>query len=80
MTRSFFVRSTLAATFLISASERLSAQHSHSHSDTAATASHSHTPADPMSGMGADWKMAAMARHMAYTSSRPLTPADFASI
>ena len=29
-----------------------------------------------MNGMDADWKMAAMAKHMAYTSSRPLTVAD----
>ena len=43
------------------------------------TAAHaSHTPADPMSGMDNDWKMTAMAKHMAYSSPRPLTPADSA--
>ena len=31
-----------------------------------------------MSAMGEDWKMAAMSKHMAYTSSRPLTAADSA--
>ena len=29
-----------------------------------------------MSAMGDDWKMTAMAKHMAYSSARPLTPAD----
>ena len=33
-------------------------------------------PADAMNGMDADWKMAAMAKHMAYSSRRPLTVAD----
>jgi hypothetical protein len=67
----------LATTFLIAVSGRLSAQHSHSHSDTAATVSHtSHPSAEPMSGMGEDWKMTAMAKHMAYSSSRPLSAGD----
>jgi hypothetical protein len=77
MARSFIAQSTLVATFLMAASGHLSAQHSHSHSDTAATVSHaSHTSADPMSGMGEDWKMDAMAKHMAYSSPRPLTAPD----
>jgi hypothetical protein len=76
MTR-FSMQSTLAVAFLLAASGRLTAQHSHEHSDTAAGVSHaSHSSADPMAAM--DWKMAAMATHMAYTSSRPLTPADSA--
>jgi len=79
MARSFIARSTLAATFLVSVSGRLSAQHSHEHSDTTATASHaSHTAAKAKSGMGGDWKMTAMAKHMAYSSAKPLTPADSA--
>ncbi|HEY6088941.1 MAG TPA: hypothetical protein VD771_04040 [Gemmatimonadaceae bacterium] len=77
MVRSLIARSTLAATFLIAISGRLSAQHSHSHSDTSASASHaSHTTAGGTTGMGEDWKMTAMARHMAYSSPRPLTAAD----
>ena len=76
MTKSFIAQSMLVASFLIAASDRVSAQHSHSHSDTAATVSHaSHTSADPMSAAG-DWKMTVMAKHMAYSSTRPLTTAD----
>jgi len=76
MARSFVGRFMLAAAFL-AFSERLNAQHSHGHSDTAASVSHaSNGSADAMNGMDADWKMAAMAKHMAYTSSRPLTVAD----
>jgi hypothetical protein len=77
MTRSFILPSTLIAMALIAVSGRLSAQHSHSHSDTTATAAHaSHTSADHSRGMGEDWKMAAMAKHMAYSTARQLTPAD----
>lgn len=77
MTRSFLAKLTLAATFVLFVSERLAAQHSHEHSDTASAAAHaSHSSADAMNGMDADWKMAAMAKHMAYTSSRPLTASD----
>ena len=76
MTR-FSMQSTMAVAFLIVVSGRLTAQHSHEHSDTTAAVSHtSHSSADPMAAM--DWKMAAMAKHMAYTSSRPLTAADSA--
>ena len=73
----FITQSTLAAAFLVAISERLIAQHSHEHSDTAAAAcARIAQAADAMNGMDADWKMAAMAKHMAYTSSRPLTAAD----
>ena len=76
MTR-FSTQSTMAVAFLIAVSGRLTAQHSHEHADTTAAVSHvSHNSADPMAAM--DWKMAAMAKHMAYTSSRPLTAADSA--
>lgn len=79
MARSFIAQSTLAATFLVAGSGRLYAQHSHDHSDTAATASHaSHTVAKAKSGKGGDWVMTAMARHMAYSSPKPLTAADSA--
>jgi hypothetical protein len=74
MTRSFIKQSALAVMAALSVSGRLSAQHSHEHSDTTMTISHS-SP-DPMHGMGEDWKMVAMAKHMAYTSSRPLTLSD----
>ena len=59
------------------------AQHSHEHSDTtttakAVTAAHASHNMDDMDMGGAkdDWKMAAMAKHMAYSSLRPLTAAD----
>ncbi len=57
------------------------AQHSHEHFDTAAKAAAASPASHSMEGMdmgGAkeDWKMAAMAKHMAYSSSRPLTPTD----
>jgi hypothetical protein len=55
-------------------------QHSHGHSDTTAVASHAADGSTDTAGMdmGAsnDWKVAAMAKHMAYTSPRPLTAAD----
>jgi hypothetical protein len=76
MVWSFTARSTLAAAFLISISGRLIAQHSREHSDTTAAASHtSHAATGARSG---DWMMTAMAKHMAYSSPRPLTPADSA--
>jgi hypothetical protein len=53
---------------------RLVAQHSHDHADTTAT-SHGMSGMD-MSAASDDWKMAAMAKHMAYSSSRPVTAAD----
>jgi hypothetical protein len=59
---------------------RLFAQQSHSHSDTAAA--HAAPGSTDMGGMDMsasdDWKMAAMAKHMAYSSPRPLTTADSA--
>jgi hypothetical protein len=47
-----------------------SAQHAHDHSDTTAMAGME------MGSPTGDWKMAAMAKHMAYSSARPLTAAD----
>jgi len=78
MLRTFLVRSALVTIATVAISGRVLAQHSHGHSDTAATAS---TAAHDMSGMdmsgtNGDWTMAAMARHMAYSSARPLTSAD----
>jgi hypothetical protein len=76
MSRSFLAKLTLAAIFVLFVSERLDAQHSHEHSDTASAAAHASHANDAMNDMDADWKMAAMAKHMAYTSTRPLTVAD----
>ena len=78
MLRANLQRFTLVATALVGISSRALAQHSHNHSDTAATAStSSHDMAGmDMSGTSADWKMTAMAKHMAYSSPRALTTAD----
>jgi hypothetical protein len=60
-------------------SGRLVAQHTHDHADTTAAAQAPHKmDGMDMSGADGDWKMAAMAKHMAYSSSRPLTTADSA--
>jgi hypothetical protein len=78
MLRTVIARLTLVSTATGLISGRALAQHSHSHSDTAATASsgaHDMAGMD-MNGAKADWTMAAMAKHMAYSSTRPLTAAD----
>jgi hypothetical protein len=73
----FFKRSAMIAAFLAGVSGRLYAQHSHDHTDPAtATANASPTAAEAMAGMAGDWKMAAMAKHMAYSGTRPLTVED----
>src|SRR4051794_7160887 len=62
----------LCALALLFTPSWLFAQHTHSHSDNAVTS-------QDMSAMdmrAADWKMEAMAEHMAYSSPRPLTSAD----
>jgi hypothetical protein len=62
----------LAATLL--AANTLSAQHTHSHDNsTASGPAHSH---DTASLDKSDWKSTAMARHMAYSSTRPMTAPD----
>jgi len=77
MRRTFFKHSTIIVALLAAVSSQLYAQHSDGHSDPATPASHgSHTSPDPMAGMAGDWKMAAMAKHMAYSSPRPLTVKD----
>jgi hypothetical protein len=78
MLRPFLLRSALVAAATIMISGRLAAQHSHNHSDTAVTAvagSHDMAGMDTSRTKG-DWTMAAMAKHMAYSSTRPLTSAD----
>lgn len=67
-------RSIQAIALILAISGRLSAQHVHDHAAPAGSAS---TAPTKKSG-AADWKMEAMARHMAYSASRPLTAADSA--
>ena len=80
MPRTFLRHSIIIAALLAAVSGQLYAQHSHDHSDPATPAAHgSHTASDPMAGasdMAGDWKMTAMAKHMAYSSTRPLTAQD----
>ena len=80
MPRTFFKHSTIVAALLAAVSGQVYAQHSHDHSDPATAAAHSSDAApDPMAGMAGmagDWKMAAMAKHMAYSGTRPLTAQD----
>ena len=76
MPRSFFKHSTIVAALLAAVTSQVSAQHAHEHSDTAVTASHAADPMADMPGMTDDWKMKAMSKHMAYSSTRPLTPKD----
>jgi hypothetical protein len=72
--RKFLKTSATVAMCALVASSRLSAQHTHEHSDTT-HAVHGSQGMDGMD-MGGDWKMTAMAKHMAYTSTRPLTSQD----
>jgi hypothetical protein len=79
MLRTSRLRSLAIATLVFAIPGCLYAQHSHS--DTTSAASHSaHSSTDmagmDMSGANDDWKMTAMARHMAYSSAHPLTAAD----
>ena len=69
--------SATVASMMLTLSGRVAAQHTHDHADTVATVQASHDmDGMEMSAAGGDWKMAAMAKHMAYSSSRPLTAAD----
>jgi len=61
---------TLMAVSLAFAPAMLRAQNTHAHSDTTSMAGMA------MGSAADDWKMEAMAKHMAYSSPRPLTPAD----
>src|SRR5947208_10985790 len=77
MRRTILHQSALVMTVALAISGRASAQHSHAHSDSAAATAHDMAGME-MSGDKEDWKMAATARHMAYSSVRPLTAADSA--
>jgi len=78
MVRTRVPRYLLAATLLVGIPARVQAQHSHDRSDTAATvSSHGSDMASmKMGGGSGDWMAAAMAKHMAYSTPRPLTAAD----
>lgn len=82
MTRTLTLRPALVALLAFAIPASLCAQQSHSHSDSTASASHAAHGSGDMDGMDMsgsdDWKMAAMAKHMAYSSPRPLTAADSA--
>jgi hypothetical protein len=73
-----FLRSALSLAMIYALPTSVLAQHAHDHADStaAATAEHGSDMAGMKMGVGDDWKMAAMAKHMAYSSPRPLTPAD----
>jgi hypothetical protein len=71
----------LAAATMIATSTRVFAQQTHDHSDPAAAASPSSShgmDGMDMGGAGDDWRNAAMAKHMAYSSPRPGTATDSA--
>ncbi|HMI47151.1 MAG TPA: hypothetical protein VK481_00610 [Gemmatimonadaceae bacterium] len=80
MLRTLMLRPTIVALLAFAMSGRLHAQQSHSHSDTTASAKHASHGSGDMDGMDMsstdDWKMTAMAKHMAYSSPRPFTAAD----
>ena len=60
------LRQTAAAcAFTVLCSGRAVAQHEHAHMDSSATGPHGIS-------VSADWKMAAMDKHMAYSATRPL--------
>jgi hypothetical protein len=75
--RGLLRHSAIFVALMMALSGRLVAQHTHDHADTAATAQTPHKmDGMDMSGADGDWKMAAMAKHMAYSRPRPLTAAD----
>src|SRR5256714_10048618 len=77
MLRTFLHRSTFLVGVTLVVSGRALAQHSHPRSDTATKASGAHEMSGMDMGAGNDnWAMSAMAKHMAYSSPRPLTMAD----
>lgn len=65
-------RPKLVLALIFATAGALPAQHTHDHPAPAAKPVSRVTPAPK------DWKADAMARHMAYSSNRPLTPADSA--
>ena len=68
-------RKTLIMALILATAGTLPAQHTHDHPEPAAPKPQS---ASRVSPSASDWKADAMARHMAYSASRPLTAADSA--
>lgn len=72
MLRLLPLRSAAFVALVLAAPSRLLyAQHSHDHADTSSNAHVMST-----GSANGDWQMAAMAKHMAYSSTRPLTAQD----
>src|SRR3954467_7644751 len=69
-------RALVLATLLLAMPALLRAQHSHDHSDTTASSHGQQMAGMDMHSSNGDWRTEAMARHMAYSGSRPLTPQD----
>ncbi len=68
-------RQALVLALILATAGALPAQDTHDHPAPAAPKPQ---PASRVSPSPSDWKSDAMARHMAYSASRPLTPADSA--
>jgi len=66
---------TMVLALILATAGALPAQHTHDHPAPAALRPQ---PVSRVSPSPSDWKADAMARHMAYSASRPLTPADSA--
>ncbi|HMG69822.1 MAG TPA: hypothetical protein VK544_01820, partial [Gemmatimonadaceae bacterium] len=69
------MRPSLIVMLIVAVPGSLCAQQSHGHSDTTAATSHAAHGSTDMEGMDMsspsdDWKMAAMSKHMAYSSPR----------
>ena len=71
-------RLALALALVVVIPTSLLAQHNHDHSTVGQSTQPAApaAPAAPATPRADDWKKDAMARHMAYSSTRPLTPAD----
>jgi hypothetical protein len=73
---SSLLKSAALATLTAAFSAPLSGQHAPEHADTAASGHPSKSASQMGMKADADWKMAAMAKHMAYSRTRPRTPED----
>jgi hypothetical protein len=76
MLAAHLLKSASVASLLTALAVPAAAQHSPEHHDTAATAHTSGSSAHMDMNGEADWKTAAMAKHMAYSRTRPRTPDD----
>jgi hypothetical protein len=76
MLAAHLLKSASVATLLTALAVPAVAQHSPEHHDTATTAHASASSGHMDMNGAADWKMAAMAKHMAYSRTRPRTPQD----